>query len=252
MNTKVMIVLFIIACSLSLFSAVSAWAESVSNQTTTADRLQMQEDISEILKDPKFNYPDHFQWLKTIWSKITAFINRYKSKFPKIKLHQDDRIIYKLAIGLVIILPIVIICFLIRLWSKEKTASTTKLTEVQQFHNSYQKMIAQANEFQSSGLYLESVRLYYLAVLLYLKEQNLIPKIMQTSDNETKKYLRKTVGAEHQIFKNFCKLLYLFQEKWYGLKNCILADSIQASELTEQIIGCKDVNLNKFTGDIHE
>lgn len=251
MNTKEMIILMILICCLySFISPSPAQAESNSNQVTTASQLQMQTDINEILKDPKFNYPDHFRWLKNIWRKVTTLIKRYQPKFPDLKLNNAAPIINKFVIGLVIILPIIIIYFLSKLWSKEKTAATP--SEIQQLPASYQQMIAQATEFQKSGLYLESVRHFYLTVLYFLKEKNLIPNKIFTSDNETRKYLQKTIGASHPVFISFCKLLYLFQEKWYGLKSCMIADSIRASELTEQIINYKDVNLNKITGDIYE
>ena len=70
----------------------------------------------------------------------------------------------------------------------------------------------------------DGVRYLYLAGLEKLREENLLLQAAKFSDKENLKNLRMKIGENHQSYLAFKELTGIFQEKWYGFKDCQAPD----------------------------
>lgn len=194
----------------------------------------LSKDIRVILKDKRFQYPDYFAWFKKIWAKIKAFQEQFKPAEP---IQLSPSVIEwskKILFGVVLFLPIPLVYFLGKLWSREKRMT---------FHSTAKEVLAlpdqlrrKAETYWETGEYREAIRHLYLAGLLYLKKEKLIPESTAFSDSENLKNLRKNIGGESEIYQSFSALTRLFQEKWYGLKSCQSDDYLNANHFLNKMM----------------
>ena len=106
--------------------------------------------------------------------------------------------------------------------SSTKILSPDELKEKAAFH-------AQKSEYR------EAIRFLYLAGLEHLKNIGALPEGTSLSDNENIRSLQKILDKSNEGFIAFLRLVLLFQEKWYGLKNCDADDYMRAQDLMKTI-----------------
>lgn len=211
-------------------------AANPSTRSAPILQKQIRRDIRIILSDRRFHYPDHFAWFQNLLKKIVDFWHKLK---PTRKFNFDQKWIEylkKILFYLVILFPIPLVYFLSKIWYREKKLSTS-VEHPKNQANLPEDYIRRAEKLLESGEHREAIRYLYLAGLLFLKKEGLIPEGIAFSDSDHLKQLQKKMGFENETYQAFLRLTRLFQEKWYGLKICFDQDYFQASHLLKSILG---------------
>ncbi len=206
------------------------------------DAQKLRPEIRAILKDPRFIYHDSFGWLKSLINKIsrpfrfkplpqTASFKFKGSKFLVTGLKV-------LGILVLILLPLLIAYlgnrFMLRDWRPK-----TKQNQVTGERLNSGSLKRTASSMAKAGQYREAIRYLYLAGLEKLKEEDLLSQGVKYSDKENLKNLRAILGEEDLGYIAFHGLTGVFQEKWYGLKECGLSDYRLAENELERVYSIK-------------
>ena len=101
---------------------------------------------------------------------------------------------------------------------------------------------AKADVAARSGEYVEAVRLYYLAAMEYLQSIGALTAGPARSDRENLEEIRRRVGPDGLRYQSFSQLVRIFQEKWFGLKQCTKDDTHGAAEYLSRITAEKRFN----------
>jgi hypothetical protein len=179
----------------------------------------LQHDIREILADSRFNYPDHWSWLKKIWHTIFKWLA--KLKLPK---QTGENLVLKKILqwaGIVClaVLPFLLLYFLPKLFVRSarlKSLTTNKPSlSVQPGELKHQAEI-----LAERGQYREAIRLRYLISLELLKTNGILPDGIRLTDKANLTIMGRAFGQSHPGYQAFRQLVLIFQEKWYGLRSC--------------------------------
>jgi hypothetical protein len=202
-----------------------------SSQTVMMEQATrvLQHDIREILADSRFNYPDHWSWFKKIWQTIIGWL----TKLHVPKQAGDNQILKRILqwAGIVCLagLPFILLYFLPKLLVRSgrvKSLSANKPVLV--VHPGELKH--QAAIFAEKGQYREAIRQLYLTSLEHLKTNGILPDGIRLTDKANLTIMGRAFGLNHPGYQAFKQVVLIFQEKWYGLRNCGPADYHQLIE----------------------
>ena len=164
---------------------------------------------------------------------------------PKIRNKEDISTKVLRWIGLVAIclLPFILIYYGPKLFQRTVVFKQKMLPKTIEGNHS-QNLSIRAAELAKQGDFREAIRYLYLANLEYLKINGFISNGILLTDKANLNQLRRKLGNDHLGFQSFSKLTNIFQEKWYGLKECQHSDYDQAVDYMNSIykyIGKSDV-----------
>jgi hypothetical protein len=92
-----------------------------------------------------------------------------------------------------------------------------------------------AEDLAGKGDYLEAVRFLYLAMLGLLHRSNLIRYERTQTNGEYLQQLRQSAAAPTTLQQPVSRLIRLFEEKWYGERECQPTDYQACRGLAEEI-----------------
>jgi hypothetical protein len=207
---------------------------------------KLRRDLEEIVKDPRFTQPDHLGWLKGFFESLTAFLEKlwqpikwvieYITRSYLGKANAPVKLAHNtVAIILFFLLLFIIIYYLSRFLQSNKMNRSNRNERVLNHTHAIEKLEDQAEKFALQGNFGEALRLRYQACLEYLKRAGILPEGVRLSDRENLQRLRLIWGAQHDSFYSFQQLVGLFQEKWYGLRDCRVEDYRLAGRLINVI-----------------
>ena len=93
----------------------------------------------------------------------------------------------------------------------------------------------QADDLARQGQFLEAVRRLYLGVLALLHRANLIRYERTRTNGEYVRQLRLAAEAPTSLHAPFRRLTMLFDDKWYGERDCAGQDFNACRALAEEI-----------------
>lgn len=229
-------------------------AEKDQTAIANGEVSNLRQQIAQILQDSKFNYTDYFSWFPQLLKKVSDWVQKWTQKlsdavkkwFPKKKPVQDQlfsKVLKWIGLVALCILPFILIYFLPKLFQrtivlKEKTLPKTELA-IHPF-----SLSEQANRMAENGDYREAIRYLYLANLEYLQKKGLLSDGIRLTDKANLNLLRRKLGNDHLGLQSFSKLTLVFQEKWYGLKECRRSDydlAVNYLDSIYKLIGKSDV-----------
>jgi hypothetical protein len=183
----------------------------------------LQHDIREIVADSRFNYPDYWGWVK----KIGQTISKWLAKLKLPKQAGDNRFFKKIlhwaGVVSLMVLPLILLYFLPKLFVRSARVKSVMVhNPTLAVHPGVLK--SQAGVLAERGQYREAIRLLYLSSLELLKVNGILPDGIRLSDKTNLTILYRAFGLNHPGYQAFKQLVLIFQEKWYGLRNCGLED----------------------------
>jgi hypothetical protein len=232
------IIVLILNGAFLCYSNQAAGPESPVIAPRNVETGQLRESLKTILKNPRFQYQDNLSWIKWVYQRITRLFKLRPKTLPfkiPIKGKLWRHFLNILGIAVLVASPF-ILAFLINhfiRYDKQMMGSFNKST-VHSLSSAELKQKAAATA--KHGQYLEAIRYIYLAGLEKLKEENLLPQAAKLSDKANLKKLRAILGEDHQGYRAFLDLTKIFQEKWYGLKECEAPDYQLAESKLEIIL----------------
>lgn len=196
-------------------------------------------EIQSILADQRFSYPDYLTWWRKLWSRIFQWLAGLNKRRPFQKMPGEallSNVLNYFGLVLLLLLPVALVFLTPRLFQKEpggKPPAQSRHLATADVGQLLQKAAFLAEQ----GLTLEALRHVYLAVLEHFKKVELLRRDVNYSDKEHLLLARKAFGPDHRAYVSFAQLIRLFQEKWYGLKDCGRPDYETACALAETIMG---------------
>ncbi len=183
---------------------------------------------------PEFNYEP---WWRQDWlAKILDFFRRI---FPGAGLMEEffglpvETLLKWIGLLLLPFLPFL----LFRLgrnffpgdpWKREeRKAARTK--------NTWQELKRKAEEAAGGGDFLYALRFLYLSALEFFRARQLLTSGKGGTDRVHLKELALSLGEGNRSYLAFQQLVGLFQEKWYGLRECRPGDYHRAEKLVAVI-----------------
>jgi hypothetical protein len=227
-----------------LFLSLTEFCPALIKQELNLNPLhqKLRRDLAEIVKDPRFTQPDHLGWLKGFFESLIAFLEKlwqpikwiieYITRSYLGKADTPVRLAHNtVAIVLFILLLFIIIYYLSRFLQSNKINRSNRSEKSLNHTHVIEKLEHQAEEFALRGNFGEALRMRYQSCLEHLKYAGILPEGIRLSDRENLQRLRLIWGAQHDSFYSFQQLVGLFQEKWYGLRDCRAEDYRLAGRL---------------------
>jgi hypothetical protein len=202
---------------------------------------KLQHSIKTILKEPRFTYHERFGWFKTLIKKISRLVQlKPLPKIPPLRFNSKFLTIGFKILGMVvlILIPFGAAFFMNRFWQRDWRVKNKLNQAIGRAYNSA-SLKRTALSMAETGQYREGIRYLYLAGLEKLKEENLLAQAAKFSDQENLKSLRKLLGEGNKGYVAFYDLTMVFQEKWYGLKDCRVSDYRLAENKLEIVYAIK-------------
>jgi hypothetical protein len=190
-----------------------------------SETLKLRRSIKTILKDPHFNYRDNLSWLKWVLKKAGQLFKSRPRKDAALNLQGKGWWLVLKILGIVglVLIPLLFVYlanhFLQPDWrlKKQKEGGVNPETNSTELERT-------AFSMAKAGQFRDAVRFLYLAGLEKLKEENLLPQAVKFSDKENLRSLRRRLGESNSGYVAFADLTGIFQEKWYGLRDCQALD----------------------------
>lgn len=187
---------------------------------------QLRHSFQMILKNPRFQYHDNLNWLKWILKKTSGLFKIGPRIIPqKLQLNEKTwRILLQvLGISVLVLLPFIAAFLAAHFLQHDQHLKTgINLKNPSTINSTALKRTALT--MAKTGRYRDGVRYLYLAGLEKLKEEKLLLQAAKFSDKENLKNLRMIIGENHPGYLAFKELTGIFQEKWYGFKDCQAPD----------------------------
>jgi hypothetical protein len=195
------------------------------------DELRTQ--IREILAAPEFNYEPWWgqEWLE----KLSDLLRRILPTGGAMELFglPIETLLKWIGLLLLPFLPFLLFrlgknYFIGEPWKREgKKAPQAKET--------WQGLKRKAEEAAGRGEFLFALRFLYLAALEFFRARHLLTSGKSGTDRVHLKELAFSLGERNRGYLAFQQLVGLFQEKWYGLRECRPGDYRRAEELLAEI-----------------
>jgi hypothetical protein len=201
-------------------------AQAIPNETRI-----LRHNIRAILVDPRFNYPDRLGWLKKLWHTFHGWLVKLKLSKKPVDKGFWQKMLQWAGLACLAVLPFFLFYFLPKMFLrsgsvKRASATLTRTASVIVFKD----LKDQAGIGAEKGQFREAIRLLYLAGLEYLKTNGILPDGIRLTDKANLTIISRTFGLEHPGYQAFRELVVVFQEKWYGLRNCQAEDYDQILE----------------------
>ncbi len=215
-----------------IFTARAAQQENASVDKSNRKQIlsyqirDLRHNIRVIIRDKHFDYPDRFRSLKGLWRQIADWIG--KTKLTKRKI--DDRFWPKIFRGLglasLIALPFLLVYFIPEMFVHSGALKRSGEIDHQKSTGKFAHDLKyQAQVLAEKGQLKEAVRLLYLTGLEFLQRNRILPdSSLRLSDKTNLQIACRLFGPNHPGYRAFSELVLVFQEKWFGLRNCQIED----------------------------
>lgn len=195
---------------------------------------ELRAHIREILTAPEFNYEP---WWRQEWlEKISDVLRRI---FPSGGAAED---LFGLPIGTLLkwigFLLLPFLPFILFSLGKNFFIGEPRKMEKRKairIKNTWQELKRKAEEEAGGGDFRVALRFLYLAALEFFRARHLLTSGKSGTDRVNLKELALSLGEGNRSYLAFQQLVGLFQEKWYGLRECRPMDYRRAEELLEVI-----------------
>jgi hypothetical protein len=180
----------------------------------------LRHNIRMILRDRRFDYPDHLKGLKRLWRRVLGWFAKMKSA-KKAPVHW----IWQRVLPWLGFAGLIAFIFLLVYSLPKMFAYSGKVKSIDETHPSAAasplNLQFQAGILAEQGQYREAIRLLYLTGLDFLQKKRFLPeRSLHLSDKANLQIIRNQFGSMHPGYGAFRELVLVFQEKWYGLHNC--------------------------------
>ena len=183
----------------------------------------LRRNIREILKDPRFNYPDRWKGLQRFWQNIRNWLAKLDSSKRSGEQMPWNKALRWIGLAALAVLPLVLIYLLPKLFARSgRVKSLSPKTAVPVVRSEDLKV--QARIMADKGQFREAIRLLYLAGLEDLKTNGILPDGVRLTDKTNLNIVNRTFGSDHPCSQAFRELMLVFEEKWYGLRSCQTED----------------------------
>jgi hypothetical protein len=215
-------------------------AENRSQQPIANRQQLIRQDLQRILADRRFNYPDYWARWRRFIAKWRSWLARWQPRRRVFKATWFARLVNQIGLGLVLVTSLILLYFGRHYLTKENRLKATTANRTTPDADPA-TLLGQAHEAAERDDYRNAVRCLYLAALLQLRADGVLPKngVSGATDYENLRLLQKKLGAATPGFQAFSRLVRIFQEKWYGLKNCGPTDYQTAAQLFALITSIK-------------
>jgi hypothetical protein len=193
--------------------------------TLTHETQILRHNIRVILEDSRFNYPDRLGWLKKLWHTIHQWLVRLK--FPKKSIAKGfwQKVLQWVGLACLVVLPFILVYILPKMFVSSGSVKGARATLTRTaLVIGFKDLQEQAEISAEKGEFREAIRLLYLASLEYLKTNGILPDGIRLTDKANLNIINCAFGPEHPGYRAFKALVVVFQEKWYGLRNCQAED----------------------------
>lgn len=180
------------------------------------------EAVDHILRKPKYfkltNHYDFFEKFKQMLvEKIEEFLEKFVIRDFKVSHISDTAINIMMIIGIIICIFIVIfIISVVKRSIKKEVKIRTILGEEINKDTTGDSLKNKSESYKEQGNYREAVRYDFIALLFMLNQKNIIYLDKAKTNIEIVSDLKK---ANYQHCDSVEKIVYLFNEIWYGHKD---------------------------------
>lgn len=195
---------------------------------------KLRAEIREIMTAPEFNY--EAWWWQDWLGKIRDFL---KQLFPGAGLTEEllelplEALLKWIGLLLLPFLPFLLLYlgknFFIGDIRKKREGKAARAKDT------WQELKRKAGEAAGGGDFLFALRFLYLAALEFFRARQLLTSGKSGTDRVHLKELALSLGERNLSYLAFQQLVGLFQEKWYGLRECQAGDYHRAEELLAAI-----------------
>jgi hypothetical protein len=214
------------------FSAHAVQNETVSIQKNNPEEVFsnqtkiMRSNIRMILKDRRFDYPDHFRSIKKLWRRIAGWFVNVKSVRKTLDHQLWSQIFRALGLASLLFLPFLLIYYLPKIFIRSGMIKTyTGTDHHKNIAKSADDLKNQAKILAEKGQIREAIRLLYLTGLEILQKNRILPdSSLRLSDKTNLQIIKHVYGPNHPAYHAFFELVSIFQEKWFGLRGCRIED----------------------------
>jgi hypothetical protein len=229
---KKIIILFILIIGIQ-GASVPAWG---ARPRPTGDTVMIRHKLESILTDSRFNYPDHFEGLRRLISRLQQWlVKQFQPRRPG-TAGWLDRSLETLGLVLVIGSPLLILLLMRRFFLRDSQIKLASASRQYDPSANWQSVVANAGQTADLGDFRAAIRQLYLAALFRLRGTGSLPEgVRYSSDKENLRTLGKKVGFDSPVYHSFAALVRLFREKWYGFTGCDASDYREANRIFETL-----------------